>query len=203
MPSEHVPAIGSRVGVPWGLDTVEGEVISTYPSPAGARAVVNVTVPGTVSTETVAVKVSDLRPLPAATEPPGAWYGEYLFAEAVREALVRAARRLPVQAEVRTEARVADQQIDGLIQSDAGMVVIEVKRRAPDASVADQLQSHVARLQQDDPRRRVAGLFVVQDEPSVDAVRRFRQLGLAVAKWDSKRDDPTLTEALAEALSVK
>ena len=41
-----LPAIGSHVRVPWGLDTVEGEVVDAYDSGFGQQVIVAVTLEG-------------------------------------------------------------------------------------------------------------------------------------------------------------
>jgi hypothetical protein len=46
MSSEQTPRVGEHVGVPSGLDTLEGVVVRTYKTPSGTRAVVSLDVPG-------------------------------------------------------------------------------------------------------------------------------------------------------------
>lgn len=66
MPSHQIPTAGDRVGVPWGLDVLEGVVLRTYEAGAGTRAVVLVDVPGAdgePESRTVSLPTTDLLPI--------------------------------------------------------------------------------------------------------------------------------------------
>jgi hypothetical protein len=206
MSSEQTPRVGEHVGVPWGLDTLEGVVVRTYETPSGTRAVVSLDVPGADDPEprTVNLRAADLRPIDEANQAdsPGSWVDEYRFTQAVMAALERIVEQLPTKPDIQTNVRVASHQADALLHLPEGLVIIEIKRAAPDAAAADQLSSFLNDAQRSNPEAPVAGLIVLQDQPSELVARELRLRGLAPIRWTTKRDDQRLAAALASAFEA-
>jgi hypothetical protein len=203
MTVEQTPRAGEHVGVRFGLDTLEGVIVRTYETSSGTRVVVEFEVPGTdeLQPRTVSLRADDLRPLDQ-VESPGSWVDEYQFAQAVQTALERITEQLPTRPDIETNVRVASHRADVVLHLPDGLVVIEIKRMARDATVADQLSSFLNDAQLSNPEASVAGLIVLQHQPSEPVERELRHRGFAPVRWATKRDDQKLAAALASAFEA-
>jgi hypothetical protein len=207
MPSYQTPAVGDRVGVPWGLDVLEGRVLRTYETGAGTRAVVLVDVPGAddePDSRTVTLPTTDLLPIDEdhELEAPGSWVDEYQFEKAVEEALSRAVRRLAKPAEVETEPRLGGHRLDALVRFGDHFVVVEVKKAAQTSAAINQLVSFLHQVRVNNPDAFVGGLLVLQSGPHAQVARELADLGLATVNWNTPRDDSKLTAALNRLLEA-
>jgi hypothetical protein len=207
MPGQQHPVVGDRVGVPWGLDVLEGLVLRTYETGAGPRAVVSVDVPGTnedPQSRTITLPIKDLLPVEAghAFQPPGSWVNEYQFAKAVQEALARAVDRLPQRAEVATEPRVGDRRPDAIVRLGDHLVVVEVKATVSTSLAVEQLDSYLREVRNRYPGASVGGMLVFQSGPTATTTRELHDLGMAAVSWNTPRDDQRLTEALTDLLEA-
>lgn len=207
MPSHQIPTAGDRVGVPWGLDVLEGVVLRTYETGAGTRAVVLVDVPGAddePESRTVSLPTTDLLPIGEGheLEAPGSWVDEYQFEKAVEEALNRAIQRLAKPAEVETEPRLGDQRPDAIVRVGDHLVVVEVKKAAQTSAAVNQLASFLHQVRAHNPDTFVGGLLVLQSGPRAQVARELADLGLATVNWSTPRDDQKLTAALTRLLEA-
>jgi RecB family endonuclease NucS len=109
---------------------------------------------------------------------------------------------LPTKPEIQANVRVASHQADALLHLPDGVVIVEIKRAAPDANVADQLSSFIDDAQRSNPEAPVAGLIVLQNRPSDFVARELRHRGFAPVRWATKRDDHKLAAALANAFEA-
>jgi hypothetical protein len=207
MPSHQIPAVGDRVGVPWGLDVLEGLVLRIYETGTGARAVVLVHVPGAddePESRTVTLPTVDLLPIGEGheLEAPGSWVDEYQFEKAVGEALNRVVLRLAESAEVETEPRLGGQRADAIVKIGDHLVVVEAKRVAQTPAAFDQLASFLRQVRADNPDAFVGGLLVLQSGPRGQVARELAGQGLAIVNWNTPRDDQKLTAALTRLLEA-
>jgi hypothetical protein len=207
MPSHQTPTVGDRVGVPWGLDVLEGVVLRTYETGVGTRAVVLVDVPGAddePESRTVTLPTTDLLPIGEGheLEAPGSWVDEYQFEKAVEEALKRAVRRLAKPAQVETEPRLGGQGPDAIVRLGDHLIVVEVKKAAQTSAAVNQLASFLHQVRADNPDAFVGGLLVLQSGPRAQVARELADLGLATANWNTPRDDQKLTAALTRLLEA-
>ena len=204
---QQTPTVGDRVGVPWGLDVLEGVIVRTYQSPSGTRAVVSVDVPGADNepeSRRVTLPVVDLRPIGEGDEleAPGSWVNEYQFSKALHLALARAVHRLAESGdvEVETEPRLGHQRLDALVRLGDHLVVIEAKTTAHSSAAVNQLKSYVDGVRNLNPDASVGGMLVLQADPPNHILRESSRAGLAVVTWSNSRDDPKLVAALASTL---
>lgn len=207
MSSEHTPTVGDRVGVPWGLDVLEGQVLRTYDTGAGTRAVVLVDVPGAddaPDSRTVTLPTTDLLPIGEGEEleAPGSWVDEYQFEKEVEEALTRAVRHLATPAEVETEPRLGGQRPDAIVRLGNHVVVVEVKKVAQTSAAVNQLASLLHQVRANNPEVLVGALLVLQSVPRAQVARELADLGLATVNWNTPRDDQKLTAALTRLLEA-
>jgi hypothetical protein len=207
MASHQTPSVGDRIGVPWGLDVLEGVVLRTYATGDATRAVVLVDVPGAddePESRTVTLPTTDLLPIGEGheLEAPGSWVDEYQFEKAVEEALNRVVRRLAKPAEVETEPRIGDQRPDALVKLGDHLVVVEVKRAAQTSAAVNQLASFLQQIRAHNPDVLVGGLLVLQSKPRTRVARELADLGLATVNWNAPRDDRKLTAALTRLLEA-
>jgi len=207
MSSQQTPTVGDRVGVPWGLDVLEGVVLRTYETGSGSRAVVSVDVPGAndeAESRTVTLRTTDLLPIGEGDklEAPGSWVNEYQFAKAVQEALARAVRRLPERADVETEPRLGGQRPDAIVKLGDHLVVVEVKTTARTSAAVNQLASYLRQVRNHNPDASVGGMLVLQSEPQAHVARELRDLGMTAVSWNTPRDDSKLAAALTRLLEA-
>lgn len=207
MPSHQIPTAGDRVGVPWGLDVLEGLVLRTYETGTGTRAVVVVDVPGAddePESRTVTLPTTDLLPIGEGhqLEAPGSWVDEYQFEKAVEEALTRAVRRLSKPAEVETEPRLGDRRLDAIVKVGDHLVVVEVKKAAQTSAAYYQLALFLQQIRANNPDAFVSGLLVLQSGPRAQVARELANQGLATVNWNTPRDDQKLTAALTRLLEA-
>ena len=207
MSPQQTPNVGDRVGVPWGLDVLEGVVRRTYETASGTHAVVSVDVPGAddePQSRTVTLPTSDLLPVDEGhqLEAPGSWVHEYQFAKAVQEALTRTASRLAASVEVETEPRLGGQRPDAIVKLGDHLIVVEVKRTARTSTAVNQLASYLLQVRERNPDASVGGMLVLQSMPRAQIAQELRDRGLAAVDWKTPRDDSKLAEALTRLLEA-
>lgn len=207
MSSHQTPTVGDRVGVPWGLDVLEGQVLRTYETGVGSRAVVMVNVPGAddePESRTITLPTTDLLPIGEGQEleAPGSWLDDYQFEKEVEEALSRAVRRLAKPAEVETELRLDGQRPDAIVRLGNHLVVVEVKKVAQTSAAVNQLTSFLRQVRADNPDAFVGALLVLQSGPRAQVARELADLGLTTVSCSTPRDDRKLTAALIRLLEA-
>jgi hypothetical protein len=208
MSPQQAPRVGDRVGVPWGLDVLEGVVLRTYMTGSGTHAVVSVDVPGADNepqSRTVTLPTTDLLPIGEGhqLDAPGSWVNEYQFARAVQEAVARAASRLSDRAEVEAEPRLGGQRPDFIVRfGDDHLIVVEVKRTAQTSDAVNQLASYLHQVRDRNPGASVGGMLVLQSKPQASVAQELRDQGLATVNWSTARDDSKLAEALTRLLEA-
>lgn len=202
---------GDRVAVPWGLDVLEGTVVSSHGDGPARRVVVSVDFPdtdGEAEGQLVTLMASALEDAAtvASERRPGTWLPAYQYEEALRRAL----------------DHLLSAQVDlyGLLSSEASStsrspwdiilgfgdhhVIIEAKAlRSGQVSgrVIDRLLSYL----RDSPH--TAALLVANTGLSAEAkqlVKNALQQGYEIraVKWRSSDDDPELGRAIRELLSA-
>src|SRR5262245_27372145 len=82
---------GDHVAVPWGLDVLEGTVVSTHGEGPQRRVVVSVDLPDTEESQVMTFPARELEEAAqdASERPPGAWLPAYRYEETLRRALER------------------------------------------------------------------------------------------------------------------
>src|SRR5438876_11021665 len=80
---------GDRVAVPWGLDVIEGTVVSSHGQGPERRVVVSVDLPDTEESQLLTFPVRELEEAAqdASERPPGAWLSAYRYEQALRRVL--------------------------------------------------------------------------------------------------------------------
>lgn len=207
MSPQQAPSVGDRVGVPWGLDVLEGVVLRTYKAGSSMHAVVSVEVPGADNeplSRTVTLPTTDLLPIVEGQQldAPGSWIYEYQFARAVQEAVARAVSRLSDRAEVETEPQLGGPRPDVVVRFGDHLIVIEAKRTAQTFDAVNQLTSYLHEIRDLNPGTSVGGMLVLQSKPQASVARQLRDQGLATVNWNTTRDDSKLAEALTRLLEA-
>lgn len=205
MSSEQTPAVGDRVGVPWGLDVLEGVILRTYQTGSGTRAVVSVDVPGADDEpRTVTLRTTDLLSIGEGHElaAPGSWVNEYQFAQAVQAALARTISRLANHAEIETEPQLGRRRPDAIVRFGDHFVVVEVKATANTVAAARQLTSYLHEVRRRNPEASVGGMLVLQSEPEAQDLQELQAQGLAAVNWSTPRDDARLAAELSRLLEA-
>jgi hypothetical protein len=205
MSAEQSPVAGDRVGVPWGLDVLEGVVLRTYRTGSSVRAVVSVDVPGTDDEpRTVTLRATDLVPIDEGHEltAPGSWVNEYQFSKAVQAALARAVSRFTDRAEVENEPRLGGRRADAIVRFGDHLVVVEVKTTADVTAAIGQLAEYLEETRSRNPGTSVGGMLVIQSEPTAQTIEDLQSQGLAAVSWSTPRDDPKLTAELTRLLEA-
>lgn len=203
MTTPPTPTAGDRVGVPWGLDVLEGVVIRTYRTGNETRAVVSVDVPGTdEEPQVVTLRTADLLPVGEGHElaPPGSWVSDYQFTKEVQAALARAVKRIGRQAEVETEPRLGGRRADAIVRYRDHLLVIEVKTSANVANAVSQLTSFLGEVRDRNPDASVRGVLVLRSEPEDQAIRELASQGATAVSWNTPRDDSKLASELTRLL---
>jgi hypothetical protein len=121
-------SVGQLVSVPWGLDEVEGTVLSVYGTGTGERVVVSVRIPGGSEDDvTLTLAADSVEPIDNVAHRPqqGTWVAARAYERAVAKALRRITPDIAQDAEI--SEPTADQGIDLLIHSSQSTVMIEAK----------------------------------------------------------------------------
>lgn len=207
MSSQQTPAVGDKVGVPWGLDVLEGQVLRTYETGTGIRVVVSVDVPGAddeSQSRTITLRITDLLPVGEGheLEPPGSWVNEYQFSKAVQAALERAVSRLSEGAEVENEPSLGGQRPDAIIRLGDHLIVVETKATSRTSVAIEQLSAYLREVRNRNPDALVAGMLVLQSKPEDSASRTLRDLGVTTVNWKTPRDDSRLAAAVNNLLAA-
>jgi hypothetical protein len=133
MPSSKVLKTGDRVGVPWGVDTREGEVVAVYRNGDVLQVLVRLVVPEGVGDEspTVVLPADSVTPLSEDRElpAPGTWLPGFRYEREVAQALTRVLA--DPESTVYLNLERSDEEIDILVESQRGIIVGEVKLGDP------------------------------------------------------------------------
>ena len=198
---------GDRVAVPWGLDVIEGTVVSTHGEGPERRVVVSVDLPDTEESQLMTFPVGELEEAAqdASERPPGAWLSAYRYEQALRHALEQLADResgLNVWLESPEESARAGSRSDFIVDDGDHRLVIEAK--APRSGhvtrkAIDQLLSYltVSSVKQ--------GLLVTNAPLSPEALSELdeahqRGFDVRTVQWRSPDDNPELGRAIRELL---
>jgi len=203
-PSQN-PTVGDRVGVPWGLDVLEGVILRTYETATGTRAVVSVDVPGAddePNSRTVTLPVADLLPVGEGhgLDAPGSWVNEYQFSKAVQTALTRVVRRLAKRAEIDIEPRLGRLRPDAIVRLGDHLVVVEAKRTTRLPAALNQLAAYIHEVRENNPHASVEGLLVLQSEREAQIPFELLNVDWTAVNWNTPSDDPALSRELARLL---
>ena len=132
---------GDRVAVPWGLDVLEGTVVSTEGGGPGRRVVVSVDLPDTEESgaQLVTFPASELEAAAAVASErqPGAWLPAFRYEEALRHALeylIQADAELGIQS-LGHERPSPDSRADFALDVGDHRLIIEAKSQ-PSGQVA-------------------------------------------------------------------
>jgi hypothetical protein len=197
---------GDRVAVPWGLDVVEGTVVSTHGEGPERRVVVSVDLPDTDESQLVTFPVRELEEAAqvASERPPGAWLSGYRYEQALRRALEQLAKSDPELTYLRSraESATADSGADFTLDLGRHRLIIEAKASPSgrvSAKAVDQLMYYVTLSQ---ARH---GLLVTNVPLSADALSELDQahqrgLDLRAVQWRSPDDNRELASVIRELL---
>ena len=197
---------GDRVAVPWGLDVVEGIVVSTHGEGAERRVVVSVDLPDTDESQLVTFLVRELEEAAqvASERPPGAWLSGYRYEQALRRALEQLAESDPELTDLQsqTESAEADSGADFTLDLGRHRLIIEAKAASSgrvSAKAVDRLMYYVALSQ---ARH---GLLVTNAPLSTDALNELdeahqRGLDIRAVQWRSPNDNPELASVVRQLL---
>lgn len=206
--SETVFAPGERVPVPWGLDVLEGTVVSSHGRGVNRRVVVSVDLPDAEGESveqlvTLPVRVLESAAAVASERKPGAWLPAYRYEEELRHALellVQTDVELSIGSLDRESAVIPGLRADFVINFGQHRLIIEAKALVSgrvSAEAVNQLLGYVTGLPD------AAGLLVTNAELSKDARKRLQQAGeegyeLRAVKWRSQDDNPELGRVITE-----
>jgi hypothetical protein len=204
--SDQSFAPGDRVSVPWGLDVLEGTVVSSHGHGPGRQVVVSVELPDTeeeTQLVTFSARLLEDAAEEASERQPGAWLPAYRYEERVRDALERLADDALTGPTLERE-RPSGQPIDFILSSGDHRLVIEAKTASSGrvgSKAIDQLMHNLKRS------KGSAGLLVSNADLSPAAVERIQQArydgyNIRAIQWHSMDDNPHLSRTISELLSV-
>jgi Restriction endonuclease len=201
---------GDRVAVPWGLDVLEGTVVSSHGEGAGRQVVVNVDLPDAEGESESQLVTFPARELEAAAKVaserrPGAWLSAYRYEQALLSALehlVNSETGLNMWSQSRREPATADSGADFILDDGNHRLVIEAKAPATGRVTGQAVDQLLAYLNLSHAN---AGILVTNASLSEDARKKLkvaRQSGVNiwVIQWRSSDDDPELDHAIREWL---
>jgi hypothetical protein len=120
---------GDRVAVPWGLDTRRGEVRAVYHTGDLERVLVELDAGenGLDELQTVVLAADAVKPLAEEPDlpPPGSWLVGLRYERDIGQALSRVLRDW--QPTIKTNAEYSGREVDLLVESSHGVLVVEVK----------------------------------------------------------------------------
>jgi Restriction endonuclease len=201
---------GDRVAVPWGLDVLEGTVVSSHGEGPDRQVVVSVDLPDAERESGSQLATFPAKELEAAAQVaserrPGAWLPAYRYEQELRqvlEHLVASEAGLSILSQGRGEPAAADSGADFILDDGNHRLVIEAKALASGRvtrQTVDQLLAYLSLL------RASAGILVTNATLSAEArnkLQKARQKGLNiwVIQWRSPHDNPELDHAIREWL---
>lgn len=202
---------GDRVSVPWGLDVLDGVVVSTHGEGDARRVVVSVDLPDVDAesgTQIVTLAPSALTRAAAVANDrlPGAWLSAYRYEEELRHALESLFREVAriAQSDWREQSALSDVIADFYVQSEGHQLIVEAKN-TPSGKVSrmvvDQLLDRLNRLHGS------SGLLVANADLSPEAQRRLEDAAregyqVRAVKWNSSHDNHVLNRAIQDLLSA-
>lgn len=193
---------GDRVAVPWGLDVIEGTVVSSHGQGTERRVVVSVDLPDTEESQLLTFPVRELEEAAqdASERPPGAWLSAYRFEQTIRRVLEQSG--FNVWPESPEESARTSSRPDFIVDDGDHKLIIEVK--APlsgrvTRKAVDQLLSYLA------GSRLKHGLLVTNAALSPEALSELdeahqRGLDVRAVQWRSSDDNTELGRAIRELL---
>jgi hypothetical protein len=201
---------GDRVAVPWGLDVLEGTVVSSHGQGSDRQVVVNVDLPDTEEESESQLATFAAQELEAAAQVaserrPGAWLPAYRYEQELRqvlEHLVASEAGLSILSQGRGEPATADSHADFILDDGNHRLIIEAKAPASGRVTrqsVDQLVGYLSIL------HATAGILVTNVALSAEArnkLQEVRQQGLKIwaIRWRSPNDNPKLDQAIREWL---
>lgn len=201
---------GDRVAVPWGLDVLEGTVVSGHGEGPDRQVVVNVDLPDTEGESSSQLVTYPAKELEAAARVanerrPGAWLRAYRYEQALRRALehlVQSEAGLNISPQGRGEPVTADSGADFILDDGNHLVIIEAK-----APVSGQVTQQAINqlLHYLIVSRATAGLLVTNAALSAGAQDKLREahqegLDIRAIQWRSSDDDSELGRTIRELL---
>lgn len=198
MPAHAALRAGDRVAVPWGVDTREGEVSAVYHTGDVERVLVRLDPSESTDYEsqTVVLPAEAVRPLSDKPDlpAPGTWLRGFRYEREVAEALNRVLADW--QPKVQFNAEISGKEIDALVESSHGVMIVEVKtvdklsERLFDGAIR-QLRMVM------DTFPGAKGLLVTTSALPASVTKRIRPVGLlssnvGVVRWRGPQDDKQL-----------
>lgn len=221
MPEEAF-SIGDHVHVPWGLDVVDGVVVSTYGEGDGRQVVVRVLLPDAQDrtedaddiTVTLPVHVLEEAEAEAELRRPGAWLPALRYERSFRDALAEILnRQWGDRALVRNRESFAQESVErGRAEIEVMLpdrtIIVDVKALGSGVVPEGAVTALVAALeaaQVTSLAQGASGLLVTNGELSKaaeDHLHRAAQEGMALraVQWRNARDNKRLARALNELL---
>lgn len=214
--AERTYSVGEPVHVPWGLDVVEGVVVSAYGSGEARQVVVKVMLPDapddaedtTVTLPASALEAADLE---ADERRPGSWLPALHYERELTEAITSIVRRIwGDRARLERPASSAEPELARNVRADIEIklsdrtVLIEAKAPASGRVSERTVTALVVLLA---AAHAAAGLLVTNGELSPGAEERVRDANregvpLRAVTWRSQRDNQNLARALGELLAA-
>lgn len=201
--------VGTRVRVPWGVDSVEGAVQAVYGTGPDARVAVLISVPDLDSEpETLTLPARLLEPVGRDEDPDplGNWLNGYRYWEEVNSRLHQMLSETGAQ--ISAQLHLARGIADAVIQlPDNLTILVECKTSNVPmpkllAGSAEQLNAYAAGV--DGP---VAGLVVTPREIPASVAEQFTErhnrdvLPIEAVSWTDEADDPALRAALGRLMT--
>jgi hypothetical protein len=201
---------GDLVAVPWGLDVLEGTVVSVHGAGQTRRVVVSVDLPDTEDesrAQLVTLPATTLQDAAAVASErrPGSWLPAYRYEEELRRALVDLFQTDPeLSALGRERFSASDMPWDFVLDVGDRKLFIEVKSSLTgpvSGGTVDQLLTHLRASQ-----ARIA-LVVADSGFTSDARERLHEASEAgyrirTVRWQSPDDNASLDQVIRELLSA-
>lgn len=199
MPPRTALRAGDRVAVPWGVDTRAGEISAVYDTGDVERVLVmlDVSESGQEEPQTIVLAADDVRLL--SEEPdlpaPGTWLRGFRYERDVAEALRRVLRNL--QPTVKANLENSGNEIDALVESPRGTIVVEVKaaERLPDRVFKNTIQRLLMKMR---TFPNAKGLLVTPSPPP--RPDGMDSPDIRIVRWRGPRDDKQLERVARDLL---
>jgi hypothetical protein len=210
MPPPTALKAGDRVAVLWGLDTRRGEVRAVYHTGDVERVLVELDADenGLDEPQTVVLAADAVKPLAEEPDlpPPGSWLVGLRYERDIGQALSRVLRDW--QPTIRTNVEDSGREIDLLVESSHGVLVVEVKvvhDLLPDR-IFDRAIQQLRRTLDILPNAK--GLIATSAALPTSVTRRIGLDGmlssdLAAVQWRGSRDDKQLRRVVRALLNDK
>lgn len=203
---------GERVAVPWGLDVLEGTVVSSHGKGPARRVVVSVELPDTedgAGSQLVTLSEKDLTAAAdlADERRPGSWLPAYHYEEELRrtlESLVGQRSSLGPLSLAHRHRSALDSRVDFTLNAGDRSLIIEAKSSTSGSIASKAIDQLLAYLRLSNA---TAGLLVTNTALSTGALARLREAAqegykVRAVKWLSPDDNTVLLHSIEDLLSA-